>query len=65
MRNVEQVSTLKNQILDIFMSIEVDAHERRKKTAAQRYLRARRGIELHREFKHLERNIAALDDDIP
>ncbi|PAU77334.1 PA3496 family putative envelope integrity protein [Halomonas salipaludis] len=63
MRNVEQVSSLKTELLDIFMSMEVDEHKQRQKTAAVRYLRARRGIELHREFKRLERDIADLDDD--
>ncbi|GAB2787429.1 hypothetical protein GCM10027040_11890 [Halomonas shantousis] len=65
MRNVEQISALKSEILDIFMHMEMDEHEQRKKSAAQRYLRARRGIEKHKEIKHLKRNIAVFDDDVP
>ncbi len=63
MRNVEQVSSVKNELLDIFMSMEEVEHKQRQKSAAMRYLRARRGIELHNEFKRLERDIAELDDD--
>ncbi|QJQ95625.1 MULTISPECIES: PA3496 family putative envelope integrity protein [Halomonadaceae] len=62
MRNVEQVTSLKSELLDIFMSIQVVEHEQRQKMAATRYLRARRGIELHKEFKRLERDIAPLDE---
>lgn len=64
MRNVEQVSSVKNELLDIFMSMEVAEHQQRQKTAAVRYLRARRGIELHNEFKRLERDIAEFDDEL-
>jgi hypothetical protein len=63
MSKVERVTSVKNELLDIFMSINVDEHERRSRSAAQRNLRARRGIELHNEFKQLERNIADLNDD--
>ena len=45
------------------MSMEVAEHERRSRTAAQRNLRARRGIELHREFKRLSEDIAELPED--
>ncbi|GGX83343.1 hypothetical protein GCM10007160_08210 [Litchfieldella qijiaojingensis] len=64
MRNVEQVSSVKNELLDIFMSMEELEHKQRQKSAAVRYLRARRGIELHNEFKRLERDIAELDDEL-
>jgi hypothetical protein len=63
MRNVERVTSVKSELLDIFMSMEVAEHEQRSRTAAQRNLRARRGIELHNEFKQLERDIADLADD--
>ncbi|EPC00750.1 hypothetical protein L861_13240 [Litchfieldella anticariensis FP35 = DSM 16096] len=64
MRNVEQVSSVKNELLDIFMSMKESEHKQRKRSAAVRYLRARRGIELHNEFKRLERDIADLDDEL-
>lgn len=64
MRNVEQVSSVKSELLDIFMSMEVVEHQQRRKSAAVRNLRARRGIELHNEFKQLEQDIAELDDDL-
>ncbi len=63
MRNAEQLTSVKRELLDIFMSLEVAEHEARKKTAAVRYLRARRGIEMHNEIKRLERDISDLDDD--
>ncbi|MCL7941478.1 hypothetical protein M8009_14395 [Halomonas sp. ATCH28] len=63
MRNVERISSLKSELLDIFMSMEVVEHEQRSRTAAQRNLRARRGIELHNEFKRLTRDIAPLPDE--
>ncbi|KAA0010710.1 hypothetical protein F0A17_15935 [Billgrantia pellis] len=63
MRKVERITSVKNELLDIFMSINVAEHEKRSRSAAQRNLRARRGIELHNEFKQLERNIANLSDD--
>jgi hypothetical protein len=63
MRNVERISSLKSELLDIFMSMEVTEHEQRSRSAAQRNLRARRGIELHKEFKQLSREIAPLPDD--
>ncbi|WP_163577997.1 PA3496 family putative envelope integrity protein [Halomonas faecis] len=63
MHNAERVTSVKSQLLDIYMSMEVAAHEQRSRSAAQRNLRARRGIELHREFKRLERDIADLVDD--
>ncbi|GHC28610.1 PA3496 family putative envelope integrity protein [Aidingimonas halophila] len=64
MRNVEQISSVKSELLDIFMSLEVAEHAQRKKSAASRYLRARRGIELHDEFRRLERDITDWDDDM-
>ncbi|MGM0782489.1 MAG: PA3496 family putative envelope integrity protein [Pseudomonadota bacterium] len=63
MRNAERVTSVKSQLLDIYMSLKVAEHEQRSRSAAQRNLRARRGIELHREFKRLERDIADLVDD--
>ncbi|WP_163557915.1 hypothetical protein [Halomonas sp. NO4] len=63
MRNVERVTSVKSQLLDIYMSMEVAEHQHRSRSAAQRNLRARRGIELHQEFKQLERDIADLVDD--
>ncbi|PMR74736.1 PA3496 family putative envelope integrity protein [Billgrantia endophytica] len=63
MSKVERVTFVKSELLDIFMSMNVAEHERRSRTAAQRNLRARRGIELHNEFKQLERDIADLADD--
>lgn len=53
MRNVERMTSVKSELLDIFMSMEVDEHAQRRRSAAQRSLRARRGIELHREFQKL------------
>ncbi|AYF33473.1 hypothetical protein CUU95_06365 [Vreelandella alkaliphila] len=63
MRNVERITSVKSELLDIFMSMEVDEHVERQRSAAQRSLRARRGIELHREFQKLSRDIAPLADD--
>ena len=65
MRNVERITSVKSELLDIFMSMEVDEHAQRQRSAAQRSLRARRGIELHREFQNNAsgRNIAR--DDVP
>mgnify|MGYP000102447433 CR=1 FL=1 len=62
MRNVERLYSLKSELLDIFMSMEVVEHQQRSRTAAQRNLRARRGIELHNEFKQLTQEIAPLPD---
>lgn len=63
MRNAEQLTFVKRQLLDIFMGLEVTEHEARQKIAAVRYLRARRGIEIHAEIKRLERDVAAFDDN--
>lgn len=60
----QQLGAVKRELLDIFMDLEVADHESRKKTAAVRYLRARRGIEMHHEIKRLERDIAAYDEDV-
>ncbi|WP_277810340.1 PA3496 family putative envelope integrity protein [Chromohalobacter canadensis] len=62
MRDAEHLQSLKSELLDIHMSLEMIEHEQRKKHAATRYLRARRGIELHQEFKRLERDIVDYDD---
>ena len=63
MRNVERLSSLKTELLDIFMSMQVTEHEQRSRTAAQRNLRARRGIELHKEFKQLSQHLVALPEE--
>lgn len=63
MHKSERLTSLKSELLDIFMSMEVVEHEQRSRTAAQRNLRARRGIELHEEFKQLSRDIAPLPED--
>ncbi len=63
MRNVERITSVKSELLDIFMSMEVVEHVQRQRSAAQRNLRARRGIELHREFQKLARDIAPLPED--
>ncbi|HCR98308.1 MULTISPECIES: PA3496 family putative envelope integrity protein [Halomonas] len=63
MKNVERITSVKSELLDIFMGMEVDEHAQRQRSAAQRNLRARRGIELHREFQKLYRDIAPLPDD--
>ncbi|MCK2045936.1 MULTISPECIES: PA3496 family putative envelope integrity protein [Chromohalobacter] len=62
MRDAAHLQSLKSELLDIHMSLEMLEHEQRKKNAATRYLRARRGIELHQEFKRLERDIVDYDD---
>ena len=62
MRNVERLSSVKSELLDIFMSMEVAEHQQRQKSAALRNLRARRGIELHKEFKRLEQDLADLEE---
>ncbi|MFC7368983.1 MULTISPECIES: PA3496 family putative envelope integrity protein [Vreelandella] len=63
MRNVERITSVKSELLDIFMSMEVDEHAQRRRSAAQRSLRARRGIELHREIQKLSRDIAPLPEE--
>ncbi|CBV44312.1 PA3496 family putative envelope integrity protein [Halomonas elongata] len=65
MRKAERLTSVKSELLDIFMSMEVSEHEQRSRTAAQRNLRARRGIELHEEFKRLSQDIAELPEDEP
>nr|WP_298411458.1 hypothetical protein [uncultured Halomonas sp.] len=62
MRKTEQLTPLKHELLDILMSMKVTEHEARKKNAAVRYLRARRGIEIRNEAKRLEHEIADFDD---
>ncbi|WP_106476819.1 PA3496 family putative envelope integrity protein [Phytohalomonas tamaricis] len=62
MRNSQRLNSLKTQILDIAMTIEAEAFERQKKTAATRYSRARRGIEQHIESKRLA---SYLDENPP
>lgn len=62
MRNVERVTSVKSELLDIFMSMSVDEHTQRQRACAKRSLRARRGIELHREFQQLSQQIADLPE---
>ncbi|MEQ5803829.1 hypothetical protein [Halomonas sp. H10-9-1] len=63
MHDAERLTSLKSELLDIFMSMEVQEHQQRARTAAQRHLRARRGIELHEEFKQLTQEIAELAEE--
>ncbi|NOG32566.1 hypothetical protein OR573_16180 [Halomonas sp. CH40] len=62
MRNIERVTSVKSELLDIFMSMQVNEHAERQRVSAQRSLRARRGIELHREFQKLTQEIADLPE---
>lgn len=64
MRKAEPLTSVKRELLDIFMTLQVAEHETRKKTASIRYLRARRGIEMHNEIKRLERELADLDEEV-
>ncbi|MAC45741.1 PA3496 family putative envelope integrity protein [Oceanospirillum beijerinckii] len=57
MRNNQSLDQVKNQIFDIFMSMEVEEHEQRKKNEALKQLEARRGIEKHFEKKKLVEEI--------
>ncbi|AOM00007.1 hypothetical protein FBG13_14900 [Cobetia marina] len=61
MRNSEQVDTLKNELLDIFMTLGADEHQARKKQSAVRHLRARRGIEMHNEIKRLSEDLSDIE----
>ncbi|MGY4877749.1 PA3496 family putative envelope integrity protein [Vreelandella aquamarina] len=63
MRNIERVTSVKSELLDIFMSMEVSEHAERRRASAQRSLRARRGIELHREFQQLTQEISDLPEN--
>lgn len=62
MHKIEQLTPLKHELLDIFMSMRATEHKARKKNAALRYLRARRGIKICNEAKRLEQDIADYDD---
>ncbi|WP_251975856.1 PA3496 family putative envelope integrity protein [Salinicola avicenniae] len=62
MKDIENLHTLKSEILDIFMNMEVDEHEQRKRKAAVRYLKARRGIEQREEKRRLAEDIAELPE---
>jgi len=62
MKSVEHLHALKSDILEIFMTLEVSEHEQRKRKAAIRYLKARRGIEQHEEKRRLEEDIAELSE---
>ena len=63
---VNNVDQVKDEIYDIFMSIEVEEHEQRKKSEALKQLEARRGIEKHFEKKRLveELDDYSLEEDI-
>lgn len=63
MKSVERITSVKSELLDILMSMKVDEHAERQRSAAQRHLRARRGIELHREIQKLSKDIAPLLED--
>ncbi|MWJ28084.1 hypothetical protein GPM19_07685 [Halomonas sp. ZH2S] len=63
MRNVERLTSVKSELLDIFMTLGLDEHIERRRHAAQRNSRARRGIELHREFQQLSRDIELLPEE--
>ncbi|WP_110685691.1 PA3496 family putative envelope integrity protein [Salinicola aestuarinus] len=60
MNSIDDLHTLKSEIFDIFMHLEADAHEQRKRRAAVRYLKARRGIERRQETRKLSDEIAEL-----
>ncbi|OLO02980.1 MULTISPECIES: hypothetical protein [Salinicola] len=62
MPTIEHLHSLKSEILDIFMTLEVSEHEQRKRKAAVRYLKARRGIEQRREKRQLAEEIAELPE---
>ncbi|KFF48806.1 MULTISPECIES: PA3496 family putative envelope integrity protein [Salinicola] len=62
MKDIENLHALKSEIFDIFMHLEVDEHEQRKRRAAVRYLKARRGIEQRAERRRLQQHIAELPD---
>jgi hypothetical protein len=62
MTTVEHLHTLKSEIIDIFMTLEVSEHEQRKRRAAVRYLKARRGIEQRQEKRQLAEEIAELPE---
>ncbi|WP_086479982.1 PA3496 family putative envelope integrity protein [Oceanospirillum sanctuarii] len=61
-----KLDQVKDEIFDIFMSIEVEEHEQRKKSEALKQLEARRGIEKHFEKKRLveELDDYSLEDDV-
>lgn len=63
MRKAEPLTAVKRELLDISMTLQVSEHETRKKLASIRYLRARRGIEMHNEIKRLQRDLAELGDE--
>lgn len=63
MRNNPHLDQVRNQILDIFMSLEVEEHEQRKKNEALKQLEARRGIEKHFEKKRLVKELDDYDMD--
>ena len=62
MKTIEHLHTLKSEIIDIFMTLEVSEHEQRKRRAAVRYLKARRGIEQRQEKRQLAEEIAELPE---
>ena len=57
MRNDQRVDHVKDEIFDIFMSMEQEEHEQKKKSEALKQLQARRGIEKHFERKKLVEDI--------
>ena len=61
-----KLDQVKDEIFDIFMSIEVEEHEQRKKSEALKQHEARRGIAKHFEKKRLgeELDDYSLEDDV-
>lgn len=61
-----KLDQVKDEIFDIFMSIEVEEHQQRKKSEALKQLEARRGIEKHFEKKRLveELDDYSIEDDL-
>ncbi|SEI87927.1 hypothetical protein SAMN05421831_1159 [Allopseudospirillum japonicum] len=57
MRHSQHLETVKAELFNIFMHIEVEEQEQRKKQQAERRLKARREIEKHMENKQLQAEI--------
>ncbi|MCM2973186.1 MULTISPECIES: PA3496 family putative envelope integrity protein [Larsenimonas] len=63
MHKGEQLATIKAELLDIYMALEAEQHEKRKQTAEMRYVKARKGIEQHREERRLERDLKDINEE--
>ncbi|OHV08868.1 PA3496 family putative envelope integrity protein [Kushneria phosphatilytica] len=57
------LNDLKNDLLGIAMELEAEAADQRRHTAAQRHLRARRGIEYHYESRQLASDLSLIPLD--